>query len=262
MQAKAQTDAKTDSPELAQVNFGPKYEQHVAELQARINELTALCAPLLTCAAGHRSTRHRGAPTQGCVFLGALRPQSGQLGASQAQGHGGGVEQDTPDLEVQPRLASQRGHARRIEGMRTEATDSAAERARLTEDLAEARERVRAEEDAQRSAAERQEASSRELEIMRVELTASRQNVEKAEFDKAKARVWRPWTAVRAPLPVWARWSGSGAIPAADMVLESYGLPSAGMQPAAGGANMRLAAGCAGGRVCRSHGGSGYGGAV
>ena len=76
-----------------------------------------------------------------------------------------------------------------IEGLRAEASDSAAERARLTEDLAEARERVRAEEAAQRAAAERQEASSRELEIMRVELTASRQNVEKAEFDKAKVRL-------------------------------------------------------------------------
>ena len=49
VQAKAQADPKTDSPELAQVNFGPKYEQHVAELQARINELTALCAPVLVC---------------------------------------------------------------------------------------------------------------------------------------------------------------------------------------------------------------------
>ena len=38
----------------------------------------------------------------------------------------------------------------------------------------------------QRAAAEKLEAGLRELEIMRVELTASRQNVDKAEFDKAK----------------------------------------------------------------------------
>ena len=74
--------------------------------------------------------------------------------------------------------------------MRKEAADTAAERARLAEDLAEARERVQAEEDSQRGAAERLEAASRELEIMRVELTASRQNVEKAEFDKAKVRIF------------------------------------------------------------------------
>ena len=38
----------------------------------------------------------------------------------------------------------------------------------------------------QRAAAERLEAGLRELEIMRVELSASRQNVDKAEYDKAK----------------------------------------------------------------------------
>ena len=38
----------------------------------------------------------------------------------------------------------------------------------------------------QRAAAEKLEAGLRELEIMRVELSASRQNVEKAEYDKAK----------------------------------------------------------------------------
>ena len=41
----------------------------------------------------------------------------------------------------------------------------------------------------QRAAAEKLEAGLRELEIMRVELTASRQNVDKAEFDKAKVGV-------------------------------------------------------------------------
>ena len=43
VQVKAQSDAKSNdsSPDLPQVNFGPKYEQHVAELQARLNEATA-----------------------------------------------------------------------------------------------------------------------------------------------------------------------------------------------------------------------------
>ena len=43
-QVKAQADSKSNgsSPDLPQVNFGPKYEQHVAELQARLDESTAL----------------------------------------------------------------------------------------------------------------------------------------------------------------------------------------------------------------------------
>ncbi len=46
-----------------------------------------------------------------------------------------------------------------------------------------------AEEAAQREAEEKVEAAQRELEILKVELTAARQNVEKAEFDKSKARL-------------------------------------------------------------------------
>ena len=45
----------------------------------------------------------------------------------------------------------------------------------------------------QRAAAEKLESGLRELEIMRVELSASRQNVEKAEYDKAKVMTGLEW---------------------------------------------------------------------
>ena len=56
----------------------------------------------------------------------------------------------------------------------------------MDEELQEAQERIEAEGAAQKSFADKVENLSRELEIMRVELTAARQNVEKAEFDKNK----------------------------------------------------------------------------
>lgn len=60
------------------------------------------------------------------------------------------------------------------------------DRSALEEDLQEARERLAAEEALQKDAAEKVESLQRELEILKVELTAARQNVEKAEFDKGK----------------------------------------------------------------------------
>ena len=56
----------------------------------------------------------------------------------------------------------------------------------LDEELQEAQERAEAEGAAQKSYADKVENLSRELEIMKVELTAAKQNVEKAEFDKNK----------------------------------------------------------------------------
>ena len=58
----------------------------------------------------------------------------------------------------------------------------------MEEELQTARERVEAEEAAQKNYAEKVEGLSRELEILKVELAATRQNVEKAEFDKTKVR--------------------------------------------------------------------------
>lgn len=54
------------------------------------------------------------------------------------------------------------------------------------EALQEARERVEAEESAQKSSADKLENLSRELEILKVELSAAKQNIEKAESDKTK----------------------------------------------------------------------------
>lgn len=59
-------------------------------------------------------------------------------------------------------------------------------RAAMEEELQEAQERVEAEGAAQKDYADKVENLGRELEIMKVELTAAKQNVEKAEFDKNK----------------------------------------------------------------------------
>lgn len=59
-------------------------------------------------------------------------------------------------------------------------------RAALEEDLEEARERLAAERAAQRLAAERVEATTREVELLRADLAATRQNLDKAEGDKTR----------------------------------------------------------------------------
>ena len=59
----------------------------------------------------------------------------------------------------------------------------------MEEELQTARERIEAEEAAQKNYAEKVEGLSRELEILKVELTAARQNIEKAEFDKTKVSI-------------------------------------------------------------------------
>ena len=41
-QVKAQADGKTGSGELAPVNLGPRYEQHVHELQKQLEDATGL----------------------------------------------------------------------------------------------------------------------------------------------------------------------------------------------------------------------------
>jgi len=75
-----------------------------------------------------------------------------------------------------------------VEEWEKRGADLASEKAGMEEELQEARERVEAEESAQKEAAEKVEGLSRELEILKVEMTAARQNVEKAEFDKSKVR--------------------------------------------------------------------------
>ena len=64
----------------------------------------------------------------------------------------------------------------------------AGDRNSLEEELQEYRERLSAEENAQKESAEKVESLQREFEILKVELTAARQNVEKAEFDKSKVK--------------------------------------------------------------------------
>ena len=62
------------------------------------------------------------------------------------------------------------------------------EQQKLAEDLAEAHERLMAETNAHQGSVERVEAVSRELEMLKVELNAARQNLEKAQSDKARVR--------------------------------------------------------------------------
>ena len=60
------------------------------------------------------------------------------------------------------------------------------DRQRLEEDLEVARERLDAERAAQRLAAERVEATTREVELLRADLAATKQNLDKAEGDKTR----------------------------------------------------------------------------
>lgn len=74
----------------------------------------------------------------------------------------------------------------RIEELQSKETGLVSEQQRLAEDLAEAHERLVAETNAHQGSVERVEAASRELEMLKVELNAARQNIEKAQFDKAR----------------------------------------------------------------------------
>ncbi len=77
---------------------------------------------------------------------------------------------------------------RRIEELQSRETGLVSEHQKLAEDLAEAHERLVAETNAHQGSVERVEAASRELEMLKVELNAARQNVEKAQLDKARVR--------------------------------------------------------------------------
>ena len=72
--------------------------------------------------------------------------------------------------------------------MRRAEQKEGSDKQRLEEDLEEARERLDAERAAQRLAAERVEATTREVELLRADLAATKQNLDKAEGDKT--RVW------------------------------------------------------------------------
>ena len=56
----------------------------------------------------------------------------------------------------------------------------------MLEELDELKERLDVEQAAHQSAEDKLECVSRELEILKVEMNAARQNLEKAEFDKTK----------------------------------------------------------------------------
>ena len=77
---------------------------------------------------------------------------------------------------------------RRIEKMRRAEQKEGSDKQRLEEDLEEARERLDAERAAQRLAAERVEATTREVELLRADLAATKQNLDKAEGDKTRVR--------------------------------------------------------------------------
>ncbi|CAK0740574.1 hypothetical protein CVIRNUC_001260 [Coccomyxa viridis] len=74
-----------------------------------------------------------------------------------------------------------------IEKMRRAEQKEGSDKQRLEEDLEEARERLDAERAAQRLAAERVEATTREVELLRADLAATKQNLDKAEGDKTRA---------------------------------------------------------------------------
>ncbi|KAK9868430.1 hypothetical protein WJX84_002910 [Apatococcus fuscideae] len=74
-----------------------------------------------------------------------------------------------------------------IEEMQAKESGLLSEQQKLAEDLAEAHERLMAETNAHQGSVERVEAASRELEMLKVELNAARQNLEKAQSDKARA---------------------------------------------------------------------------
>ena len=70
--------------------------------------------------------------------------------------------------------------------MRKQVAEAVADRGTLAEQLIQFQERLAAEQAASTTAAEKMESTQREVEIMRVELTAARQNMEKAEWEKGK----------------------------------------------------------------------------
>ena len=76
----------------------------------------------------------------------------------------------------------------RIEEMRKAESGHSSDKARVLEELEEARERLDAERAAQRLASERVEATTREVELLRADLAATKQNLEKAEADKTRVR--------------------------------------------------------------------------
>ena len=75
---------------------------------------------------------------------------------------------------------------RRVEDMRREVAEAAQGRSALQEHLIEARDRLTAERAASSANTEKLESTQREVEIMRVELTAASQNIESAEWEKNK----------------------------------------------------------------------------
>lgn len=102
-----------------------------------------------------------------------------------------------PDDEMKPASQHETTHEshpsdgallrmRRIEELQSRETGLVSEQQKLTEDLAEAHERLMAETNAHQGSVERVEAASRELEMLKVELNAARQNIEKAQLDKAR----------------------------------------------------------------------------
>ncbi|KAK9917170.1 hypothetical protein WJX75_001536 [Coccomyxa subellipsoidea] len=74
-----------------------------------------------------------------------------------------------------------------IEEMRKAESGHSSDKARVLEELEEARERLDAERAAQRLASERVEATTREVELLRADLAATKQNLDKAEADKTRA---------------------------------------------------------------------------
>ena len=70
--------------------------------------------------------------------------------------------------------------------MRKAEAGRSSDKARVLEELEEARERLDAERAAQRLASERVEATTREVELLRADLAATKQNLDKAEADKTR----------------------------------------------------------------------------
>ena len=75
-----------------------------------------------------------------------------------------------------------------IEQLRRAEQKEGSNKQHLAEELEEARERLDAERAAQRLAAERVEATTREVELLRADLAATKQNLDKAEGDKTRVR--------------------------------------------------------------------------
>lgn len=70
--------------------------------------------------------------------------------------------------------------------MRKQVRESLQEQGGLKEQLTQTVERLQAEQEASVAAAEKLEGTQREVEIMRVELTAAKQNMEQADWEKNK----------------------------------------------------------------------------